>query len=34
MRNVLKELLREYINEQHFNNANKVLAGLKEMFKE
>ena len=34
MGNVSKELLREYIKEQHFNNANEVLASLKEMFKE
>lgn len=34
MGNVSKELLREYIKEQHFNNANEVLAGLKEMFKD
>lgn len=34
MGNVSKELLREYVKEQHFNNANEVLAGLKEMFKD
>lgn len=32
--NVSKELLREYINEQKFNPANDILAGLKEMFKD
>ena len=34
MGNVSKELLREYIKEQKFNNANEVLAGLKEMFRD
>ena len=34
MGNVSKELLREYIKDQHFTNANEVLAGLKEMFKD
>ena len=34
MGNVSKELLREYIKEQNFTNANEVLAGLKEMFKD
>ena len=34
MGNVSKELLREYIKDQHFTNANEVLVGLKEMFKD
>ena len=34
MENVSKELLREYIKDQHFTNANEVLIGLKEMFKD
>ena len=34
MGNVSKELLREYIKNQHVTNANEVLAGLKEMFKD
>ena len=34
MGNVSKELLREYIKDQHFTNANEVLIGLKEMFKD
>ncbi|WP_374043120.1 hypothetical protein [uncultured Clostridium sp.] len=34
MGNVSKELLREYIKEQNFTNANEVLTGLKEMFKD
>ena len=34
MGNVSKELLREYIKEQHFTNANEILVGLKEMFRD
>ena len=34
MENVSKELLREYIKDQHFTNANEVLLGLKEMFRD
>ena len=35
MENVSKELLREYIKDQHFTNANEVLVGLKkEMFRD
>lgn len=34
MRNVSKELLREYIKEQNFSNANEILEGLKEMFRD
>ncbi len=34
MGNVSKELLREYIKEQNFTDANEVLSGLKEMFKD
>lgn len=34
MGNVSKELLREYIKDQNFSNANEVLIGLKEMFKD
>ena len=34
MGNVSEELLREYIKEQNFTNANEVLVGLKEMFKD
>ena len=33
MGNVSRKLLKEYIKEQHFNNANEVLAGLKKMVK-
>ena len=33
MGNVSKELLREYIKEQNFSNANEILVGLKEMFR-
>ncbi|NFG28670.1 MULTISPECIES: IS256 family transposase [unclassified Clostridium] len=34
MGNVSKELLREYIKEQNFSNANEILVGLKEMFRD
>ncbi|SFD51966.1 IS256 family transposase [Clostridium uliginosum] len=34
MGNVSKELLREYIKEQNFSNANDILSGLKEMFRD
>jgi transposase-like protein len=34
MSNVSKDLLREYIKEQKFSNANEILAGLKEMFRD
>ena len=34
MENVSKELLREYIKDQHFTNANEVLLRLKEMFRD
>jgi putative transposase len=34
MGNVSKELLREYIKEQNFSNANEILNGLKEMFRD
>ena len=34
MSNMSKELLREYIKEQNFTNANEVLVALKEMFKD
>lgn len=34
MGNVSKELLREYVKEQKFSNANEVLEGLKEMFRD
>lgn len=34
MRNVSKELLREYIKEQNFTNANDILNGLKDMFRD
>ena len=34
MGNVSKELLREYIKEQHFTNDNEILVGLKEMFRD
>ena len=34
MENVSKELLREYIKEQKFTNANDILGALKEMFRD
>lgn len=34
MSNMSKELLREYIKEQKFTNANDILAALKEMFRD
>jgi len=34
MENVSKELLREYIKDQKFTNANDILAALKEMFRD
>lgn len=34
MGNMSKELLREYIKEQNFTNANDILNGLKEMFRD
>lgn len=34
MSNMSKELLREYIKEQNFNNTNDILAALKDMFRE
>ena len=34
MGNVSKDLLREYIKEQNFSNANEILSGLKEMFRD
>ena len=34
MENVSKELLREYIKEQNFTNANDILGALKEMFRD
>ncbi len=34
MGNVSKELLRECIKEQNFSNANEILVGLKEMFRD
>jgi hypothetical protein len=34
MGNVSKELLREYIKDQNFTNANDILSGLKDMFRD
>lgn len=34
MANVSKELLREYIEEQNFTNANYILSALKELFRD
>ncbi|OOM82500.1 transposase, mutator family [Clostridium puniceum] len=34
MENVSKELLREYIKDQNFTNANDILDALKEMFRD
>lgn len=34
MSNVSKELLREYIKDQNFTNANDILNGLKDMFRD
>ena len=34
MSNMSKELLREYIKEQNFTNANEILNALKDMFRD